>query len=302
MSPDKRRKKKKKNNLIAFHFVGVIERCEATTMMGLQKELDQAAEELRKADAAISLISGTELFLRFVTKSSDGTDGGFEETRQTLVRRANKFLDRAVVSRSAIGKILVDRILRDGLTILVHGLSRVVLEVLSQAAERGKRLNVYCSECRTPTDNWGEQMAERITAQTGFQVSLVVDSSISRIMNEVDVVLFGAEGIVENGGVINTVGTFQIAMVASLMRVPVYVAAESFKFVRHFPLSQNDVPQVQKVKIRDDLSKLEKKNDLISIVPFTHDYTPPEYLTLLFTDSGILTPAAVSDTLIRLYL
>ena len=32
------------------------------------------------------------------------------------------------------------------------------------------------------------------------------------------------------------------------------------------------------------------------------DYTPPGYLTLLFTDLGILTPSAVSDELIKLYL
>jgi len=28
------------------------------------------------------------------------------------------------------------------------------------------------------------------------------------------------------------------------------------------------------------------------------DYTPPEYITLLFTDIGIFTPSAVSDELI----
>ncbi len=31
------------------------------------------------------------------------------------------------------------------------------------------------------------------------------------------------------------------------------------------------------------------------------DYTPPEHITLLFTDLGILTPAAISDELIKLY-
>ena len=31
------------------------------------------------------------------------------------------------------------------------------------------------------------------------------------------------------------------------------------------------------------------------------DFTPSEYITLLFTDLGVLTPAAVSDELIRLY-
>lgn len=31
------------------------------------------------------------------------------------------------------------------------------------------------------------------------------------------------------------------------------------------------------------------------------DYTPPSYITLLFTEIGVLTPSAVSDELINLY-
>jgi translation initiation factor eIF-2B subunit alpha len=31
------------------------------------------------------------------------------------------------------------------------------------------------------------------------------------------------------------------------------------------------------------------------------DYTPPHYITLLFTNFGALTPSAVSDELIKLY-
>ena len=31
------------------------------------------------------------------------------------------------------------------------------------------------------------------------------------------------------------------------------------------------------------------------------DFTPAEYITLLFTDLGVLTPAAVSEELIKLY-
>ena len=33
----------------------------------------------------------------------------------------------------------------------------------------------------------------------------------------------------------------------------------------------------------------------------TCDFTPPHYITLLFTDIGVLTPSAVSDELIKLY-
>ena len=39
----------------------------------------------------------------------------------------------------------------------------------------------------------------------------------------------------------------------------------------------------------------------LSVVAPARDFTPPEFLTLLFTDLGVLTPSAVSDELIKLY-
>lgn len=54
----------------------------------------------------------------------------------------------------------------------------------------------------------------------------------------VDLVLVGAEGVVENGGVINKLGTYQIAMCAKSLNKPFYVAAESYKFARLYPLNQ----------------------------------------------------------------
>lgn len=100
--------------------------------------------------------------------------------------------------------------------------------MLQLACERGKRLRVLVTECRTPTRNWGWEMAKRV-AELGMPVQLVLDSTVARVIRSVDIVLFGAEGVVENGGVINTVGTYQMAVVAQSQRVPVYVVAESFK-------------------------------------------------------------------------
>ena len=53
--------------------------------------------------------------------------------------------------------------------------------------------------------------------------------------------LLGAEAVVESGGIINKVGTFQMAVMAKAMNKPVYVAAESFKFLREYPLKQTEV-------------------------------------------------------------
>ena len=40
----------------------------------------------------------------------------------------------------------------------------------------------------------------------------------------------------------------------------------------------------------------------VSVDTPSRDYTPPAYISLLVTDLGVLTPAAVSDELIQLYL
>lgn len=45
----------------------------------------------------------------------------------------------------------------------------------------------------------------------------------------VDMILVGAEGVVENGGVINKLGTYQLAICAREHKIPFYVAAESYK-------------------------------------------------------------------------
>jgi len=45
------------------------------------------------------------------------------------------------------------------------------------------------------------------------------------------------------------IGTFSIAIAAKAMNKPLYVVAESFKFVRLFPLNQHDLPDEFKVNI-----------------------------------------------------
>jgi hypothetical protein len=48
-------------------------------------------------------------------------------------------------------------------------------------------------------------------------------------------VIVGAEGVVENGGIINKAGTMMLAAAARLFNKPFYVAAESYKFARWAP-------------------------------------------------------------------
>lgn len=84
-------------------------------------------------------------------------------------------------------------------------------------------------------------------------------------------------------------------MCAKELKKPVYVLTECIKFTRTYPLNQTDLPNEFKYLSSTLKKDLSREHPLV-------DYTPPSYITLLFTDIGIFTPSAVSDELIKLYL
>ena len=266
-------------------------------MMGLQHELGEASEQLRELHRhSISLRSGCELFLRFVTRSTTQGHVDFQEYRRTLIQRGEKFLFNSTTARRRIATTVVDRFFRDGLTVMVCGLSRCVEATFNYAAEQGVRVNVLVAENRWMTSvsdekGDGHLMHERLEGT--LPCKIVKDCAVAAVMaahrSKDLIVLLGAEGVVENGGIISRAGHYQIALIAQALRVPVYIVAESYKFARMYPISQDEVPQEH---LEDALDKFELR---------TNDFTPPELITLLFTDLGILTPAAVSDHLVQLY-
>ncbi len=218
-----------------------------------------------------------------------------------LIERGELFASASLSSRSTIAALL-DRFIRDGQTILVHGYSRVITTALAYSTTRQhKKFNVIVTEGRP---NCVGYVAAKQLRDKGVPVTIVTDAAVGYTMEKVDFVLLGAEGVVENGGVINKIGSFQVAMVASAMRKPVYVLAESYKFARLFPLTQADLPERkedQRKFVPVEGPSFYKFDDSIEVENPVSDYTPPRFISLLFTDLGILTPAAVSDELIKLY-
>merc|ERR1711862_894299 len=78
----------------------------------------------------------------------------------------------------------------------------------------------------------------------GIPTTVVLDSAMGYIMEQADLVIVGAEGVVENGGTVNKVGTFALGVLAKELGVPFYVAAESYKFTRLYPLNNSDLPEM----------------------------------------------------------
>jgi len=279
----------------------VIDRSEASTMHGLDEELRRARDELVASASAgalelggrtsISVTSGCELFLRHATRTFlEFPD--FDECKREIRRRGETFATQSRSSRAVIAG-LGHPFVRDGGVVFVHGRSRVVVAVLRRAAEAGKRFSVIAA------DSDGAGAGLRRDLPVGVPVAVVRDAAVGYFMERATLVLVGAEAVVENGGVVNKVGTLVVALCAKANNVPLYVAAESFKFARLFPLKQRELSSGGALGEKTQAEAGAGDDDDVARPPV--DYTPPHYIDLLFTDLGVLTPAAVSDELIRLY-
>lgn len=132
--------------------------------------------------------------------------------REDLARNAQKFIT-------------------DGCKILVHSFSRAVLQTLTDALHSKKHFVVYVTEA-APDYN-GKEMYKSLTVE-GIKAILILDSAVGYIMERVDLVLVGAEGVAESGGVINKVYNLYLF----------YISVDWFLFCRLALIRWQSVPKL----------------------------------------------------------
>ena len=273
-----------------------------STGQGLIKELETAADFLVKESqnlkmhigrTPLSVKSGCDMFLHHIHKTlSEGDRAEFEKLKKKLVTQGVKL---SAMRPTCIAKItqMALRSFKDNQVILVHGYSEVVCNVLLAAAEKFN-FSVIVTECRPFCE--GYMTCEKLAAGK-ISCRLIIDNAVASIMDTVDMVMTGAEAVVENGGIINRVGTYGISLIAKAFLKPLYVCTDSLKFLRMFPLNQRDLPEYT----IGNVEAWDQSNSLKEIITPVCDLTPPELITLLFTDLGIFTPSRISDELIQLF-
>ncbi|CAG8954767.1 hypothetical protein HYFRA_00004692 [Hymenoscyphus fraxineus] len=275
---------------------------------------------------SISLSAGTDLFQRYMISSlKPSSTGNFDSVRQHLLSNGRLFVSRAKAGRERIANY-GRNFVRDGSVVLTHGGSRVVGALLSKAAEASASGgNVRFNVIYVMNDARSHESKSVVSAlrAKGVPVATIPEGAVGYAMGKVNLVIVGAEGVVENGGIISRLGTYQIALLAKAAGKPFYVAAESHKFVRLYPLGQYDLGIDQEVikfetedeemshndfeaKFTDSTPRVLERTDYFGDVkPNTAadavDFTPPALVSALITESGVLTPSAVSEELISVW-
>ena len=274
----------------------------ATTSEELLLDLEYARKILFETrPTAVNLGWGLQKIMN-VAKTGDTAD----QIRKLVIETTKRMAEEDIEINKAMGKngsVLFD----DNDTIMTHcnagALATVAygtaLGVIRATRESGKNVKVIATETRPV------QQGSRLTAfelkHDGFDVSLIPDTAVGYSMANglVDKVVVGADRIVRTGHVFNKIGTYQVATMAKQHGIPFYVAA---------PLSTFDMKTDAKdviIEMRNGTEVTgigDKKTapDDINVINPAFDMTPPELISGIITEKGVVT-APYEESILNLF-
>lgn len=261
------------------------------------KQKGEFLRELSEARDILFASRETEPFMRnairYVMHAVEKSDEKKVKELVDLISSVSKqFLENLKRSKEEIANIGSKRI-HSSSKILTHCHSSTVSHMLKRAKREGKSFEVICTESRPVFQG-------RITAKemldAGIETTLIVDSAVRFVMNEVDLVVVGADAITSEGNVINKIGTSVVALAASEARTPFYVVSELLKFD---PLTiYGDYEKIEERSFREIWE--EPPQDLMIRNP-AFDVTRRDFIHGIICEEGIISPHSIIEVVRRRY-
>jgi len=240
-------------------------------------EVKQAADILLKTrPTAVSLSNAIRMVMKY-----DAND--LESARLALISNANRFIENSHKAVDKIGQIGSRRI-RDGDVVLTHCNSQAAISVIRTAHTMGKKIKVIATESRP---RFQGITTIGMLEDLGIETELIVDSAVRSVMNEVDLVMVGADVITANGTLVNKIGTAQIALLAHEARTSFMVAAETYKFSPMTILGELvTIEERGPEEVLPDISRYK----YVRVRNPAFDVTPHQYIDLICTEAGAIPP------------
>jgi methylthioribose-1-phosphate isomerase len=264
----------------------------AKTLTELMTDLDRAFKVLYSTrPTAVNLFWALE---RVMGKGKLAKT--LQEAKSTVLDEALKMAEEDIETNRKIGAYGL-QLLQDGDIVLTHcnagSLATVAygtaLGVIRAARDSGKRLSVIATETRPVMQ--GSRLTAFELLHDGIDVSLITDTAVGHMMatGVINDVIVGADRVLHTGHVFNKIGTYQVAILANKHNVPFYVAAPLSTF--DFESAPNDV--VIEDRSVNEVVKIGRKRIApkgVRVFNPAFDMTPPELITGIITEKGILRP------------
>jgi methylthioribose-1-phosphate isomerase len=264
----------------------------AKTEKGLKSELERAGSLLVSTrPTAVNINWAVKRILQISSKGKN-----VNEIRRLVKREALAMLYGDILINRKMGRA-GSELFCDGDVVMTHcnagslatSTYGTALGVLRTAREDGKNLKVIATETRPVMQ--GSRLTAFELMHDDFDVRLISDTAVGYVMANkmVDKIIVGADRILQTGHVYNKIGTYQIAVMAHIHKIPFYVAA---------PISTFDLrSSISEIKIEDrspdEITKI--RNILIApkginTINPAFDITPPSLITGIITELGLLKP------------
>jgi ribose 1,5-bisphosphate isomerase len=255
-------------------------------------EMEEAAGLLISTrPTAVSLPNAVHMVMAGIDRAKT-----VEEARAGIVQRADAFIQS---SRHAVEKIAQfgARHIRDGDTILTHCNSEVALACIIEAHRSGKSIEVFATEVRPRNQGL---ITIRTLNDAGIKTNFIVDSAVRSFINDIDLVVVGADAVTVNGAVVNKIGTSQVAHSAHEARVNVLVAAETYKFAPRTIIGE--MIQIEERAAGEVLpDEIARTLPHVTVRNPAFDVTPAEFIDIIVTEQGAI-PPQMAYVIIREYL
>jgi methylthioribose-1-phosphate isomerase len=276
----------------ALGLVLAAQKSKAASREELMTDLDTAFKVLRATrPTAVNLSWALERVMRKAKRAKT-----LEDAKKVVLAEAMKMWEEDIQANRQMGANGA-RLFQDGDVVLTHcnagSLATVAygtaLGVIRAAREAGKRLSVIATETRPVMQ--GSRLTAFELQHDGVDVSLIPDTAVGHMMarGAIKRVIVGADRVLRTGHVFNKIGTYQVAILANRHKVPFYVAAPLSTF--DFESSPSDV--VIEERSVDEVVRVGKKRIApkgVRVFNPAFDMTPPELITGIITEKGVLKP------------
>lgn len=253
--------------------------------------------ELTKAKDVLFASRSTEPLMRnalrlIINRVDRSEEKNVKKLAEIAAQASQQFLLDLENSRKRIAEIGAKRI-RSNSVVLTHCHSSTVTNLLKRAKYEGKVFEAICTETRPVLQG---QITAKEMLDMGIKTTFIVDSAARFFMNDVDLVLVGADAITSEGNVINKIGTSMVALVAHEARAPFYVVSELLKF--------------DPATVSGDYEKIEERspNEIWKNAPKeltirnpAFDVTRRDFIHGIICEDGMISPHSITEVMHRKY-
>ncbi|MGC9009643.1 MAG: S-methyl-5-thioribose-1-phosphate isomerase [Sulfolobales archaeon] len=268
------------------------------------KNSQELVNELEKASQRLSRTRPTAVNLfwalnRVMNKVRDALNNNFDldKIRRIVLEEALTIQKEDLESNIMIGRH-GSQLIDDGDTILTHcntgslatsGFG-TALGVIRYAWLQGKRIRVIATETRPLLQ--GSRLTVWELMRDKIPVKLISDNMIGYVMSKglVDKVIVGADRILRTGHVVNKIGTYTIAILASHHKIPFYVAAPTSTIDLETTFDKVIIEERSADEVRTVLGRLYITVKDVEVYNPAFDITPPDLITAIITEKGIIKP------------